>query len=189
MEFPQALSRHLSALTDALDDPGTDLQAVLAVLADDLTVAVPSFLGLTMSLHLDGAPITLTAITPAAAATARATLHLPLEPLAPAGPGSSVVFFAGGAGAFVDLAADTRHAYSLDGQVVLDGHFFPVAGSPGPPGVGGLDEATATNRAIGVLIDRGYLPDEARERLLSRAADHSHGLLGAAEDLLRIPNQ
>ena len=36
MDFPRALSRQLSALTDALDDPGTDLQAVLAVLVDDL---------------------------------------------------------------------------------------------------------------------------------------------------------
>ena len=42
--------------------PGTDLQAVLAVLVDDLTVAVPSFLGLTMTLRLGGDPITLTAI-------------------------------------------------------------------------------------------------------------------------------
>ncbi len=62
MDFPYALCRHLGALTDARDDPRTDLQAVLAVLADDLTAVVPSFLGLSMTLHLDGDPITLTAV-------------------------------------------------------------------------------------------------------------------------------
>ena len=47
MNFPASLSQQLSDLTDALDDPGTDLQAILALLVDDLTAAVPSFLGLT----------------------------------------------------------------------------------------------------------------------------------------------
>ena len=44
MEFPASLRAQLSELTDALDDPGTDLQAILDVLIDDLTLAVPSFL-------------------------------------------------------------------------------------------------------------------------------------------------
>src|SRR6476661_7547300 len=65
MEFPASLSAQLSELTDALDDPGTDLQAILDVLIDDLTLAVPSFLGLTMTLRLAGAPVTLTAVDPA----------------------------------------------------------------------------------------------------------------------------
>ena len=189
MDFPQALSGHLSALTDALDDPGTDLQAVLAVLADDLTLAIPSFLGLTMSLDVGGGTITLTAVAPAAAATARATLRLPLDPMAGAGPGSNVVFYADSAGAFVDLAADTRHAYGLDGQVVLDGHVASTALQPGPPGVNGLEEATVVNRAIGVLIDQGHLPDEARRELLRRGGGHPRGSLGAAQDLLRSPTR
>ena len=54
MEFPASLSAQLSELTDALDDPGTDLQAILAVLIDDVTAAVPSFLGLIMTLRLAG---------------------------------------------------------------------------------------------------------------------------------------
>ena len=51
MEFPAWLSAQLSELTEVLDDPATDLQAILAVLIDDVTVAVPSFLGLRMTLR------------------------------------------------------------------------------------------------------------------------------------------
>lgn len=92
MDFPASLSAQLSELTDALDDPGTDLQAILAVLVDDLTAAVPSVLGLTMTLRLAGEPVALTAIEPAAVRAARSSLQLPLDPLAGAGPGSAVVF-------------------------------------------------------------------------------------------------
>ena len=51
------LSQQLGDLTLTLDDPGTDLKAILDVLCDDLTAAVPSFLGLTMTLNLDEGPL------------------------------------------------------------------------------------------------------------------------------------
>ena len=185
MDFPRPLSEQLDALTNALEDPGVDLRAVVAALADDVTAAVPSFLGLTMTLLLDGHPVTVTAIDADLAAAAGASLKLPLDPLAGAAPGSSVVFFAGRPGAFVDLAADTRYAYGLDGDVVLDGHLttFPRAAGA-HQGVNGSDEMTLINQAIGVLIARGYPPEEAHDELLRRAADHGRGLSGAAEDLL-----
>ena len=122
MEFPQELSGQLSALTDALDDPGTDLEAMLAVLVDDLTAAVPSYLGLIMTMHLGDDLVMLTAIDADRAAAAGASLQMPLDPLVGAGPGSKVVFYAGTAGAFVDLAADAFRAHGQEGQVVLDGH-------------------------------------------------------------------
>ena len=114
MDLPHPLSAQLGALTYALEDPGIDLQAVIAELAADVTAAVPSFLGLTMTLLLDGRPVTVTAIDADLAVAAGASLQLPLDPLAGAAPGSSVVFYAGRPGAFVDLAADTRYAYGLD---------------------------------------------------------------------------
>ena len=136
MDFPHVLSEQLSALTNALDDPGIDLAAVLGDLTGDVTAAVPSFLGLSMTLLLDGRPVTLTTIDADLAAAAGASLLLPLDPLAGAGPGSSVVFYAGRPGAFVDLAADTRYAYGLDGDVVLDGHLTTLTRAAGVhPGV------------------------------------------------------
>ena len=185
MYFPHPLSEQLESLTKALADPGTDLQANIAALAADVTAAVPSFLGLTMTLLLDGRPVTVTAIEADLAAAAGASLLLPLDPLAGAASGSSVVFYAGRPGAFVDLAADTRYAYSLDGDVVLDPHLTGQPGArPVRPGVNGTDEITLINQAIGVLIARGQPPEEAHDELVARAADHPRGLPGAAEDLL-----
>jgi hypothetical protein len=179
------LSTQLGALTNALDDPGIDLQVVIAEVAGDVIAAVPSFLGLTMTLLLDDRPVTVTAIAADLAAAAGASLQLPLGPLAGAAPGSSVVFYAGRPGAFVDLAADTRYAYGLGSDVVLDGHLTPHARAVQThPGVYGSDEIRLINQAIGVLIGYGHLPGEAHDELLRRAAHHGGGLPGVAEDLL-----
>jgi hypothetical protein len=185
MHFPHRLSAQLGALTSALDDPAIDLQVVIAALTADVTAAVPSFLGLTMTLLLDGRPATVTAIDADLAASAGASLQLPLDPLAGAAPGSSVVFYAGRPGAFVDLATDTRYAYGLESDVVLDAHLTPLSQAVrAHPGVYGSDEMTLINQAVGVLIGQGYFPDEAHDELLRRAAHHGCGVPGAAQDLL-----
>jgi len=121
-----------------LDDLGTDLQAILAVLIDDVTVAVPSFLGLRMTLQVAGEPVTVTAIGPTAARTARSSLHLPLDPLDGAGPGSVVVFYAGNADAFAELARDSRQLDEPDGQVLLDQHLPGGAAATAPAAVSDL---------------------------------------------------
>lgn len=182
MEFPASLSRQLSDLTDALDAPGTDLQAILAVLIDDVTAAVPSFLGLTMTLRLAGEPITLHAIEPITVRAARSSLQLPLDPLAGAGPGSVAVFYAGDADAFAVLAVDIRRLYGLDGEVLLDRH-LPGPGTD-PPGVIDPAQATAIHRAIGFLIGRGLPPEDAARELDRRAAVAGRTLLAASHDLL-----
>jgi hypothetical protein len=185
MYFPDPLSAQLSALSTALDDQRIDLRAVVGALAADVAAAVPSFLGLTMTLLLDGRPVTVMAVEADRAAAAGASLRLPLDPLAGAAPGSSVVFYAGRPGAFVDLAADTCYAYGLDGDVVLDGHLTPPPRAvQAHPGVYGSDEMTVINQAIGVLIEHGRLPGEAHEELLRRAAQHGRCLPSVAEDLL-----
>lgn len=182
MEFPASLSAQLSALTDALDDPGTDLEAILAVLIDDLTAAVPSFLGLRMTLKLAGEPVTLTAIDPLDVRAARSSLQLPLDPLAGAGPDSIVVFYARDVDAFALLAAETRRVYGLDGQVRLDQHLLgretaaTVATDP--------RQAAVVHRAIGWLIDQGLPPDDAAGELRRRARSTGLSLTAAAQHLL-----
>ena len=182
MEFPASLSAQLSELTDALDDPGTDLQAILAVLIDDVTAAVPSFLGLRMTLRLAGEPVTLTAVDPGTVGTARSSLQLPLDPLAGAGPGSVVVFYARAADAFVELAADTRRVYGLDGQAQLDRH-LPGRGTDIDV-VTDAAQAAVVHRAIGWLIDRGLSPEDAAGELRRRAAATGRTLSAAAQELL-----
>jgi len=168
-----------------LDDPGIDLHAVICEVATDVTTAVPSFLGLSMTLLLNERPVTVTAIDADLAAAAGASLQLPLGPLAGAARGSSVVFYAGRPGAFVDLATDTRYAYGLDSDVVLDCHLTSNERAVrAHPGVSGSDELRLINQAIGVLIGLGHLPGEAHDELLRRATHHGRGLPGVAEDLL-----
>jgi hypothetical protein len=177
-----SLSEQLSALTDALDDPGSDLPAILSVLVDDLTAAIPSFLGLTMTLEL-AHPFTLAAMDATGADTARTSLQVPLDPrrslldaprqrsappVAGPGPGSSVTFYAATRGAFVDLAADAQLAWGLDGQVLLDQH-LPI-GRDGPAGsTYGLRQQIEINRALGVLVSEGHTWDRARAQLRHRA--------------------
>ena len=53
MDRSGLMTQQLGDLTITLDDPGTDLKATLDVLSDDLTAAVPSYLGFTLTLQLD----------------------------------------------------------------------------------------------------------------------------------------
>jgi hypothetical protein len=135
MIFSDALTAQLSTLTVALDDPGTDLQTILEVLADDLSAAVSSFLGLRMTLQPGGIPVTLTAIDADPELAAGASLALPLAPLTGAGTGGTVVFYARNPGAFVDLAADIQRVPGPGGRVVLDGHLPDPSDPPQRPGI------------------------------------------------------
>lgn len=218
MDLPRALPDHLSALTQALDDPGTDLPTILDVLVDDLTAAVPSFLGLVMTLHQDGVAVTLATSDANPADGAGASLALPLAPLISTDPASTAVFYARNPGAFVDLAADTRRLYGLDGQVVVDGHLPrtsdppsttrspeatdpphaagqragtdppAVTAAPSRAGVTGLDDLSDVNQAIGVLLTRGYTPVEGHAELRRRADLADQSLAEAAQHLLRTVN-
>lgn len=184
MDFPASLSQQLSDLTDALDDPGTDLQTILAVLVDDLTAAVPSFLGLTMTLRVDGESVALTAIEADALPAARSSLQLPLDPMAGAGPGSAVVFYARDVDAFAELAADSRRLHGVDGQVLLDGH-LPDRDAVQSPLVTDPAQGVVIHRAMGLLIDQGLTPEQAAHELRRRAAATGCALTDTAHHLLR----
>jgi len=181
------VTNQLDVLTEALEDPGTDLQAVLAVLVDDLTAAVPSLLGLHLTITVAGDPVILSA-TLSAGSVAAASLHVPLDELTAGGEGGTVTIYAGRAGAFVGLAADIRHACGLDGQVVVDGHLDePLStGRNAVPtsGITGLREFSLINLAIGILIGQGRPPQTARAELQRRAEQAGRTLSGAAQQLL-----
>jgi len=189
VDVPHDVILHLTDLTEALGEPGTDLQAMLEVLADDLTSAVPSFLGLSMIVTREGPGdgVNLNSLPAEQIGIVSATLMVPLDLLGVSGPGGRVIFYAGRPGAFVDLAADTRFAYGLDGQVALDQH-LPTPGSPiSPAGVSAPKDSAIINRAIGALISRGHTPEEAHLRLHDHAGQRGGTLRGAAEHFLDSP--
>ena len=138
MEYSPALVETLTLLSDALDDPITDLQAVLSVLTDDLAAAIPSYLGLTVTLHVQDDSVIVSTLD-ADPVDVRASLLLPLLPLGASAVTGSVAFYSGSGGAFIDLADDAKWIFNLAGPPVLDAH-LPAAGSD-PAGIRGLDRA------------------------------------------------
>ena len=158
------------------------------MLIDDLTAAVPSFLGLRMTIPADGNTVTLNFLPPTMAGAVRTSLLLPLDALGVPGQGGTVVFYAARPGAFVDLAADTRVADGLNGQVTLDEH-LPTPDHPaGPSGLFGHTETSTINQAIGVLLGRRHTPEQARSVLQRSAHQHRVPLHHAAQHLLNTPD-
>jgi hypothetical protein len=185
VDIPHALTTDLAALTDALDDPGGDLQAMLDVLIDDLTTAVPSFIGLRMTVRTNETTVTIIAMDPQLTPTTRATLQLPLHQITGAAPMATVLLlYASEPRVFTELAALTRRVFDLVGEVVLDGHLPAAEDPPAPSGISGLDDAALINMAIGVLIDQGYTPEQTCNELARRAAQHHTSVSDTARALL-----
>ena len=184
MSSPDALRQHLDTLTTYLDIPGADLNAMLDVLIDDITTAVPSFLGLRLTVTAGAAGTTITTLHPDLARTTQASLLLPLHQITHAAPGDSLILYAAQPGAFTALATATRETFNLDGQIVLDPHLDTDADPLTPPVVSGADDPRLINNAIGVLIDHGYPTDHAHQELTRRARRHGTNLTTAAQKLL-----
>jgi hypothetical protein len=178
------VNEQLVALSAALDEPGTDLHAILVVLVDDLVAAVSSFLGLRLTLRSDWCAVTLTAVDPDLALAAGSSLALPLGPSAAAGPGDTIVLYAAHPGAFVDLAADLERVIAPGGRVVLDGDLPNTSATAQRNGITGLVELSVVNHAIGVLITRGWAPAEARAELRRRAAVELNCVADVARQVL-----
>ena len=113
----------LAILTEALDEPGTDIAHSLHRLTLDAAAAVTSYLGLSVVVSHSDSPFTVTALAEGALASdIRTSLHLSL--LGPNDPQNSpavaIILYAGSPGAFVDLAADLSSS--------------SISTSPSPPG-------------------------------------------------------
>ena len=187
-----ALSAELAVLTGALADPGVDLQDQLHRLAGTVGVAVSSFLGVRMTVVVDDYPFTVTALDAAAVAGpvcvpvfVGASVSFPLGSAGGATTTSTVVLYATTPGAFVDLAADVTVALGLDpGVVVIDGHLGEPDGAPVVSGSSGLSGVSIINQAVGVLLGRGRLPEQARAALDAYAAATGLEVVDAAGAVL-----
>jgi hypothetical protein len=148
------LAEQLDALSAALEDPAIDLNAILSVLTDDITAAAPSFLGLILTVHLDGEAITVSTMY---CDWARTSLVLPLETAAGVS-GCELVLYAGEAGAFTSLAADSHLFSGRYGLVLIDAHLPPPAARLYASDTLAIYDLSQINQAIGVLIESGRTP-------------------------------
>lgn len=179
------------ALRDALHLLGgtSDLADGLDTLLADLVRAAPSAVGLEVRVVAVGQDVLLGRFVEGTGPyDVGASLRVPLGPdgdVRAHGPDSvSVTFYATRPGAFVDLGADLAlvGGLALD-RVDLDGHRPTSTRS----GVRGLEQVSAVQRAVGVLIDRGIPPDQAYDRLAEEArtcsaavADHARSVVAEA---------
>ena len=153
-----------------LDDPAADVLHSLHRLGVDTQAAVPTFLGLSVTVAGSDPPFTFTICEEDAADGVGASLSLTLPGVGEGwvSPSVALVLYARTPGTFVDLAADlawlTGRAPS---DFALDQHLSVPAGSDAGTY---LRAASVINQAIGVLIGRGYTPRQAHSELDNQAA-------------------
>jgi hypothetical protein len=167
-----ALASHLRGLVDNLGTEDDTLTDSLEALASLLVAVVPSYLGFRLTLVIDGWPITLTEFSVLDGERPATSLRLNLSTQGSGfDPDSQIVLYAANPGAFVDLAADIDYLHRQgepdDGHgprpaVALDIDLPPITLVSG---FLGLNEYETVNRAIGMLIQRGQEPAEARATL------------------------
>jgi hypothetical protein len=193
MHLSAALTAELASLDQTLDDPTVDMLETLDSLGATAALAVNSFLGLTVTATAgEGQGFTLTAMQAATSSVPGASIRMPLSIFAPptlddegsaalaVAVDGAVIFYAGTPGAFVDLAADISWLSGSSAGLVLDHDLVP----PDPEGESGLDDIVAVNQAVGMLLARGFLPDQARTELDRWAALRGGDRISAARWLL-----
>ena len=150
------------------------------------TAAIGSYLGLTVSISAGAGAFTFTTLADSEQTPAiRASLRMLLPDVASTGAdgvGPALILYAGRSGAFVDLAADLAWLTGRElTDFVLDQHLQLPAQ---PDGTLTLLTASLIDQAIGVLIGRGYAPDQARRELDTDAARAATDRAGAAARIL-----
>ena len=180
MEIPGALLAELTALSAESTDPAFDLPGLVQALQDALLAAVPSSVGLSITIRVGLPAVTVTTLE--GTATVGTSLQVPLTSLL-AEAGSAVVFYAGTPGALVDLAADLQWALHLPAEaMLLDQHLTPASGADP---IAGLPEMSVIHRAVGALLAQGRTPEAAAEDLRTSADRSGTSVLTAAGNLIR----
>jgi hypothetical protein len=169
MKIGAALAADLGILTAALDEPGADVLRSLHQLGINAHAAVPTYLGLSITVDSSDPPFTFTTLEDGAADDVRTSLQLMLPSVRDdrALPAVTLTLYAGTPGTFVDLTADLAWLTGRPpSDFVLDQHLsVPARADTGTH----LRAASVINEAIGVLIGRGYTPGQAHRELDTQA--------------------
>jgi hypothetical protein len=169
MKISAALAADLGILTAALDEPGADVLHSLHQLGVAAQAAVPTYLGLSVTVDGSDPPFTFTTLEDGTADDVRTSLRLTLPGFGGgrASPSVALTLYAGTSGTFVDLTADLAWLTGRPpSDFVLDQHLsIPAESDAGTY----LRAASVINQAIGVLIGRGYTPGQAHRELATQA--------------------
>ncbi len=185
MTITAAMVAALEILTEALDDPGTDIAHSLQQLAIAAAAAIPTYHGLSVVVSHSDPPLTVTTLADGVEAGDIRTSLQVLLPTVGADQDATtvaVILYAAAPGTFVDLAADLAWLTGRPmSEITLDGHLtVPAKANIRAQ----LRAASDVNQAIGVLIDRGYTPRQARRHLDIQAATNRTDRHAAAQLIL-----
>lgn len=183
-----ALADALAALTEALDEPGTDILHAVLQLATGTRLAVPSYLGLSVTATRDDLPISFTMLEEGVdQGQIHASLRVALSGQPEndnATPSVGFVLYAGSPGAFVDLAADLAWLTGRPLKDFVRDQHLAIAESDL---VTHLRTASLIDQAIGVLIGRGHTSEQAHRELDALAATTRTDRRAAADVILAAP--
>jgi hypothetical protein len=163
----------------------SDLVGGLDALLVHATKAVPSCLGVSLTLSRRGSPITLAALTEGREGE-RVHSSLAIRLPTPAGDEvtgeRALILYAATTEAFGALALDLLALLDLDpGKAILDGHLDLPAGDGLAPGLRGqLDDVRTIDLALGVLLDRGVLTTAGWAELERLVAHSGTSVVAAA---------
>ncbi|HJZ27049.1 MAG TPA: hypothetical protein VJ370_12310, partial [Streptosporangiaceae bacterium] len=132
MKISAALAADLGILTAALDEPGADVLHSLHQLGVDAQAAVPTYLGLSVTVEGSDPPFTFTTVEDGAAGDVRTSLRLTLPGVGDgrAAPSVALILYAETPGTFVDLTADLAWLTGRPpSDFALDQHRSVPAGS------------------------------------------------------------
>ena len=169
MKISAALAADLGILSAALDEPGADVLHSLHQLGVDAQAAVPTYLGLSVTVDGSDPPFTFSTLEDGAADDVRTSVRLTLPGVSDGWASASValILYAGTPGTFVDLTADLAWLTARPPcDFALDQHLSVPAGSDAATY---LRAASIINQAIGVLIGRGNTPGQAHQELDTQA--------------------
>ena len=154
-------------LTAPLMMAGSDLTRSLTLLEKTVRLAVPSLLGWSLTVRVQGGDVTMNSINPLASADdVRSSLRVPLSAFMTAGLTGCMVFYAEAAHAFFRVASDFVPV--LGPAICLlrtDQDLNPNLSS----NLSGVREMSTITRAIDVLISAGSTPEMARDHLQASA--------------------
>lgn len=148
------------------DGSDADLRRSMSTLVVSVKRAAPSYSGLAITVVIDDQPVTLTSMEPFTDVSAIVTsLRLSLGWLTSVSSASQITFYAATPGTFVDLAADLNFVIGAV-SLRLDQDLPARFGSD----LTGVNELSAINMAIGILVGHNHTLDSA-QRELQRMAD------------------
>jgi hypothetical protein len=154
-------------LTAPLMMSGSDLTRSLTLLEKTVRLAVPSLLGWSLTVTVQGGDVTMNSINPlATAADVRASMRVPLSAFMTAGLTGCMVFYAEAPHAFFRVASDFVPV--LGPAICLlrtDQDLNPNLSS----NLSGVRGMSTISRAIDILVAEGSTPEMARDHLQASA--------------------